>query len=292
MTNLPKITPEMIRLYDEYTHVSLDRRGFLAKLTRLAGSSAAAAAILTMLENDYAKAALVAPEDPRIRAETVKFPGPNGEVSGYLAKPANASGKLPAVVVVHENRGLNPHIQDVARRVALEGFLVLAVDFLSPAGGTPKDADKAREMIGGLDPAKAVADGVAAVAYLKSHPDSTGKVGAVGFCWGGGMVNRMAVNAPDLAAAVAYYGPQPDPKDVPKIKAKLMLHYAGKDERINAGIAAYETALKAANIPYTLHLYEGVEHAFNNDTNAARYNKEAADLAFGRTIGFLKKELA
>jgi carboxymethylenebutenolidase len=292
MTNMPQITPEMIRLYDEYTHVTLDRRGFLAKLTRLAGSSAAAAAILTMLENDYAKAALVAPEDPRIRAETVKFPGPNGEVSGYLVKPANASGKLPAVVVVHENRGLNPHIQDVARRVALEGFLVLAVDFLSPAGGTPKDEDKAREMIGALDPAKAVADGVAAVAYLRSHPDSTGKVGAVGFCWGGGMVNRMAVNAPDLAAAVAYYGPQPDAKDVPKIKARLMLHYAGKDERINAGIAAYETALKAANIAYTLHLYEGAEHAFNNDTNAARYNKEAADLAFGRTIGFLKETLS
>jgi carboxymethylenebutenolidase len=292
MTNVPKITPEMIRLYDEYTHVSLDRRGFLAKLTRLAGSSAAAAAILAMLENNYAQAALVNPDEPRIRAETVKFPSPNGEVSGYLVKPANASGKLPAVVVVHENRGLNPHIQDVARRVALEGFLVLAVDFLSPAGGTPKDEDKAREMIGALDPAKAVADGVAAVAFLKSHPDSTGKVGAVGFCWGGGMVNRMAVNAPDLDAAVAYYGPQPDPKDVAKIKARLMLHYAGKDERINAGIAAYEEALKAANIPYALYMYDGVEHAFNNDTNAARYNKEAADLAFGRTIGFLKKELA
>jgi carboxymethylenebutenolidase len=292
MTTVPKITPEMIRLYDEYTHVTLDRRGFLAKLTSLAGSSAGAAAILSMLENNYAQAALVAADDLRIQAETVKFPSPNGEISGYLVKPANASGKLPAVVVVHENRGLNPHIQDVARRVALEGFLVLAVDFLSPAGGTPTDEDKAREMIGALDPAKAVADGVAAVVYLKSRPDSNGKVGAVGFCWGGGMVNRLAANAPDLAAAVAYYGPQPDPKDVPKIKAQLMLHYAGKDDRINAGIAGYEAALKAANIPYALFMYDGVDHAFNNDTNAARYNKEAADLAFGRTIDFLKKTLA
>jgi carboxymethylenebutenolidase len=292
MTTVPKITPEMIRLYDEYTHVTLDRRGFLTKLTTLAGSSTAAAAILSMLENNYAQAALVAADDPRIQAETIKFPSPNGEINGYLVKPANASGKLPAVVVVHENRGLNPHIQDVARRVALEGFLVLAVDFLSPAGGTPKDEDKAREMIGALDPAKAVADGVAAVDYLKSRPESNGKVGAVGFCWGGGMVNRLAVNAPDLTAAVAYYGPPPDPKDVPRIKARMMLHYAGKDERINAGIAAYEAALKAANIPYTLFMYDGVDHAFNNDTNAARYNKEAADLAFGRTIGFLKKELA
>ena len=292
MTTMPKITPEMIRLYDEYTHVTLDRRGFLAKLTTLAGSSAAATAVLSMLENNYAQAALVAADDPRVKAETVTFPSPNGEISGYLVKPAEASGKLPAVVVVHENRGLNPHIQDVARRVALAGFLVLAVDFLSPAGGTPKDEDKAREMIGALDPAKAVADGVAAVAYLKSRPDSNGKVGAVGFCWGGGMVNRLAVNAPDLTAAVAYYGPQPDPKDVPRIKAQLMLHYAGKDERINAGIAAYETALKAANIPYTLFIYEGVDHAFNNDTNAARYNKEAADLAWGRTVAFLKKNTA
>ncbi len=289
---LPKITPEMIRLYDEYTHVTLDRRGFLAKLTRLAGSSAAAAAILAMLENDYAKAALVQADDPRIKAETVTFKGSDGDVTGYLVKPANISGKLPGVVVVHENRGLNPHIEDVARRVALEGFLVLAVDFLSPAGGTPANEDKARDMIAALDMGKAVGNGVKAIAYLKSRPDCNGKVGTVGFCWGGGMVNRMAVNAPSLDAAVAYYGPQPDPKDVPKIKAKLLLHYAGKDERINAGIPAYETALKAANIPYTLYMYEGVDHAFNNDTNAARYNKAAADLAFGRTIEFLKKNLS
>lgn len=291
MNTVPKITPEMIRLYDEYTHVSLDRRGFLAKLTRLAGSSAAAAAILAMLENDYAKAALVQADDPRIKAESVKFAGASGEVTGYLVMPANAGGKLPGVVVVHENRGLNPHIQDVARRVALEGFLVLAVDFLSPAGGTPADEDKAREMITALDMTRAVGDGVAAIAYLKSRPDSNGKVGTIGFCWGGGMVNRMAVNAPELDAAVAYYGPQPEPKDVPKIKARLLLHHAGKDERINAGIAAYEKALKAANIPYALYMYEGVDHAFNNDTNAARYNKAAADLAFGRTIEFLKKTL-
>ena len=244
-----------------------------------------------MLENDYAKAALVAADDPRLKAETVTFKGVDGTITGYLVKPANAAAKLPGVVVVHENRGLNPHIQDVARRVALDGFLALAVDLLSPAGGTPSDEDKARDMIAALDMNKAVGNAVAAVAYLKSRPDSNGKVGAVGFCWGGGMVNAMAVNAPDLAAAVAYYGRQPDPKDVPRIKAKLLLHYAGKDERINAGIAAYETALKAADIPYTLYMYEGVDHAFNNDTNAARYDKAAADLAFGRTIDFLKKAL-
>jgi carboxymethylenebutenolidase len=291
MNTQPKITPEMIRLYDEYTHVTLDRRGFLAKLTQLAGSSAAAMAVLAMLENDYAKAALVPADDPRLKAETVTFKGVDGTITGYLVKPANAAAKLPGVVVVHENRGLNPHIQDVARRVALDGFLALAVDLLSPAGGTPSDEDKARDMIAALDMNKAVGNAVAAVAYLKSRPDSNGKVGAVGFCWGGGMVNAMAVNAPDLAAAVAYYGRQPDPKDVPRIKAKLLLHYAGKDERINAGIAAYEAALKAADIPYTLYMYDGVDHAFNNDTNAARYDKAAADLAFGRTIDFLKKAL-
>ena len=291
MNTQPKITPEMIRLYDEYTHVTLDRRGFLAKLTQLAGSSAAAMAVLAMLENDYAKAALVPADDPRLKAETVTFKGVDGTITGYLVKPANAAAKLPGVVVVHENRGLNPHIQDVARRVALDGFLALAVDLLSPAGGTPSDEDKARDMIAALDMNKAVGNAVAAVAYLKSRPDSNGKVGAVGFCWGGGMLNAMAVNAPDLAAAVAYYGRQPDPKDVPRIKAKLLLHYAGKDERINAGIAAYEAALKAADIPYTLYMYDGVDHAFNNDTNAARYDKAAADLAFGRTIDFLKKAL-
>ena len=291
MNTQPKITPEMIRLYDEYTHVTLDRRGFLAKLTQLAGSSAAAMAVLAMLENDYAKAALVPADDPRLKAETVTFKGVDGPITGYLVKPANAAAKLPGAVVVHENRGLNPHIQDVARRVALDGFLALAVDLLSPAGGTPSDEDKARDMIAALDMNKAVGNAVAAVAYLKSRPDSNGKVGAVGFCWGGGMVNAMAVNAPDLAAAVAYYGRQPDPKDVPRIKAKLLLHYAGKDERINAGIAAYEAALKAADIPYTLYMYDGVDHAFNNDTNAARYDKAAADLAFGRTIDFLKKAL-
>jgi carboxymethylenebutenolidase len=291
MNTQPKITPEMIRLYDEYTHVTLDRRGFLAKLTQLAGSSAAAMAVLAMLENDYAKAALVPADDPRLKAETVTFKGVDGTITGYLVKPANAAAKLPGVVVVHENRGLNPHIQDVARRVALDGFLALAVDLLSPAGGTPSDEDKARDMIAALDMNKAVGNAVAAVAYLKSRPDSNGKVGAVGFCWGGGMVNAMAVNAPDLAAAVAYYGRQPDPKDVPRIKAKLLLHYAGKDERINAGIAAYEAAFKAADIPYTLYMYDGVDHAFNNDTNAARYDKAAADLAFGRTIDFLKKAL-
>jgi len=194
--------------------------------------------------------------------------------------------------VVHENRGLNPHIEDIARRLALDNFIAFAPDALFPLGGYPGNEDQARDLFGKLDQAKTREDFLAAAGWLRGRSDGNGKMGAVGFCWGGGMVNRLAVNAPDLTAAVAYYGPQPDPKDVPRIKAQLMLHYAGKDERINGGIAAYEAALKAANIPYTLFIYEGVDHAFNNDTNAARYNKEAADLAFGRTIEFLRKTLA
>jgi carboxymethylenebutenolidase len=207
-------------------------------------------------------------------------------------KPADQSGKLPAVIVIHENRGLNPHIRDVARRIALEGFVALAPDFLSPLGGTPSDEDKAREMIGKLDPAKTVANGVATVAFLKGHESSNGKVGAVGFCWGGGLVNQLAVNASDLSAAVAYYGMQPKEEDVSKIHAALLLHYAGQDERINAGIDAYKAALEAAGKPFTIYVYDGVQHAFNNDTSAARYNKEAADLAWGRTVAFFKEKLS
>lgn len=288
----PAVTQEMIRLYDEYTHLTLDRRGFLDKLTRLAGSSMAAAAIVPLLAADKAHAAIVAADDARIVARTVTFPGSGGaELSGYLASPKEATGRLPAVLVIHENRGLNPHIEDVARRLALEGFLALGVDLLSRDGGTPADEDAAREKIGKLDPATTVADAVAAVAYLKSLPDSNGKVGAVGFCWGGGLVNRLAVAAPDLAAAVAYYGMQPPAADVPKIKAKLMLHYAGLDERINAGIPAYEAALKAAGVDYQVFVYDGANHAFNNDTSAARYDAAAAKLAWSRTVAFLKKNL-
>ena len=193
---------------------------------------------------------------------------------------------------MHENRGLNPHIRDVARRVALEGFVALAPDFLSPLGGTPGDEDKARDLFAKLDPAQTAANAVATVAFLKADKDGNGKVGAVGFCWGGGTVNMLAVNAPDLAAGVAYYGMQPKADDVPKIKAALLLHYAGLDERINAGIDAFKKELDAAHVEYTVYVYEGANHAFNNDTSAARYDKKAADLAWGRTIAFLKEKLA
>ncbi|PBB34663.1 dienelactone hydrolase family protein [Mesorhizobium sp. WSM3868] len=286
----PIITQAMIDAYDEYTHLTLDRRRFMEQLTRLAGSGAAA--IAPMLAANSAKAAIVAENDPRVKGEDITYPGSRGEMKGYLVKPANQSGKLGTVIVVHENRGLNAHIRDVARRVALEGFVALAPDFLSPLGGTPADEDKARDMFSKLDAAQVAADGVATVAYLKTYQDSNGKVGAVGFCWGGGTVNTLAVNAPDLSAGVAYYGMQPKAEDVPKIKAALLLHYAGLDERINAGIDAYKKALDAAHIEYTVYVYDGVNHAFNNDTSAARYDKKAADLAWGRTLAFLKEKLA
>jgi carboxymethylenebutenolidase len=212
---------------------------------------------------------------------------------GYLVRPAALAGRLPTVIVIHENRGLNAHIRDVARRVALEGFVVLAPDYLSPLGGTPVDEEKAREMFSQLDPAQTVANGVATVEFLKAHEFGTGKVGAMGFCWGGGTVNTLATAAPDLAAGVAYYGAQPkDPAAIAKIRAALLLHYAGQDERINAGIDAYKAALEAAGKDFTVYVYDGAQHAFNNDTSAARYNKEAADLAWGRTIAFFKEKLA
>ncbi|RWD65390.1 MAG: dienelactone hydrolase family protein [Mesorhizobium sp.] len=287
----PVITQAMIDAYDEYTHLTLDRRRFMEQLTTLAGSGAAAAAIAPILAANSAKAAIVAEDEPRVKGEDITFPGSSGEMKAYLVRPADRSGKVGTVIVIHENRGLNPHIRDVARRVALEGFVALAPDFLSPFGGTPADEDKARDMFTKLDPAQVVADGVATVAYLKGYKDGNGKVGAVGFCWGGGTVNTLAVNAPDLSAGVAYYGMQPKAEDVPKIKAALLLHYAGLDERIDAGIDAYKKALDAAHVEYTVYVYDGVNHAFNNDTSAARYDKKAADLAWGRTIAFLKEKL-
>ncbi|RWK10185.1 dienelactone hydrolase family protein [Mesorhizobium sp.] len=288
----PVITQAMIDAYDEYTHLTLDRRRFMEQLTRLAGSGAAAASIAPMLAANSAKAAIVAEDDPRVKGENITYPGSGGEMKAYLVKPAGQSGKQGTVIVIHENRGLNPHIRDVARRVALEGFITLAPDFLSPLGGTPADEDKARDMFTKLDAAQVAADGVATVAYLKGYKDGNGKVGAVGFCWGGGTVNTLAVNAPDLRAGVAYYGMQPKAEDVPKIKAALLLHYAGLDERIDAGIDAYKKALDAAHVEYTVYVYEGVNHAFNNDSSAARYDKKAADLAWGRTVAFLKEKLA
>lgn len=286
-----EISQEIIDLYDDYTHLTLDRRRFFDHLTRVAGGTAAACTLLPLLENNYAEAAMVAPDDSRLSTEEVTFPGAGGEVTGYLARPAGASGELPAVLVIHENRGLNPHIEDVTRRLALEGFLALGVDFLSPAGGTPPDEDKAREMIGQLDMEQTVKNAVAAVDYLAARPDSNGKVGAVGFCWGGAMANQVAVNAPAAAATVAYYGRQPAPEQVAKIKAPVMLHYAGLDERINAGIPGFESALKENSVDYQLFIYDNVNHAFNNDTNAARYDEKAAEVAWNRTVNFFKEKL-
>lgn len=288
----PVITQAMIDAYDEYTHLTLDRRRFMEQLTRLAGSGAAAAAIAPLLAANSAQAAIVAEDDPRVKGEDISYPGSGDEMKGYLVRPADQTGKLGTVIVVHENRGLNPHIRDVARRVALEGFVALAPDFMTPLGGTPDDENRARDLFSQLDPAQVAANAVATVAYLKGYKDGNGKVGAVGFCWGGGTVNMLAVNAPDLAAAVAYYGMQPKAEDVPKIKAALMLHYAGLDTRTNAGIDAFKKALDAAHVEYSVYVYEGANHAFNNDTSAARYNKKAADLAWGRTIAFLKEKLA
>jgi carboxymethylenebutenolidase len=287
----PTITQDMINAYDEYTHLSLDRRGFMEKLTKLAGSGAAAAVIAPMLGARSAQAAIVEEGDARVRGSEVPWPITGGEMKGYLALPADVSGKLPGVIVIHENRGLNAHIKDVARRLALEGFAALAVDFLSVNGGTPTDEDAARDMIGKLDGAQTTANAVAAVAFLKAHEAVNSKVGAVGFCWGGGLVNSLAVADPTLSAGVAYYGRQAAAADVPKITAPLMLHYGGLDERINAGIPEFEAALKAAGRTYELYVYEGVNHAFNNDTSEARYNKAAADLAFGRSVAFLKKNV-
>lgn len=288
----PGITQAMIDAYDEYTHLTLDRRGFMQKLTRLAGSGAAAAAIAPMLAANQARAAMVAADDGRIRGGDVPWPAGETEMRGYLVMPSDGQGALPAVVVIHENRGLNEHIRDVARRLALEGFAAFAPDFLSADGGTPEDEDRAREMIRALDGEQTVARAVAAVDWLSGHAETTGPVGAVGFCWGGGLVNQLAVAAPDdLRAAVAYYGRQPDASGVPSIEAPLLLHYAGLDDRINAGIDAYRAALEAAGKDFTIHVYEGVNHAFNNDTSAARYDETAAKLAWERTVTFFRDKL-
>jgi len=282
---------KIIDLYDKYTHGGLSRRTFLDRLAVLAGGTAAATALLPMLENNYAYADTVAENDPRVKGEMVTFKAGAQDVSGYLVQPV-ADGKYPSVVVVHENRGLNPHTKDVARRLAVDGFQALAVDFLSPVGGTPSDQDKAREMIGTLKPEDVTGWAQGAVAYLRGTPTSNGKVGAVGFCWGGGVIGRLAVAEPSLDAGVVYYGQQPPAEDVAKIKAPLLLNYAGTDDRINPGIPAFEDALKKSGKDYTLYMYEGAQHAFLNDTNEARYNKSAAELAWGRTLEFFKKHLA
>lgn len=288
----PTITQAMINAYDEYTHLTLDRRSFMDKLSKLAGSATAAAAIAPLLAANKAAAEVIAENDDRLTAQDVTYPGSGGDMKGYLVQPKDATGKLGGVIVIHENRGLNPHIRDVARRMALEGFVALAPDFLSPQGGTPENEDQARDMFSKLDAATTVANGEATVAYLSKLDATNGKVGAIGFCWGGGAVNNLAVKSPELKAGVAYYGAQPQASDVPNIKAALLLHYAGLDDRINAGIDAYKKALEDNGKKFQIYVYDGVNHAFNNDTSAARYDKAAADLAWSRTIEFLKQNLA
>ena len=279
----------VIDLYDKFTHGGLNRREFLDRLGELAGSSAAAVALLPLLQNDYARAAIVPPDDARLVIDTVSYDAAGARISATLAR-LKAKIRRPAVIVIHENRGLNPHIQDIGRRIALEGYLSLAVDMLSPLGGTPADEDKARDMIGTLNADATARQIAAALPFLAQHAESTGNVGAVGFCWGGGMVNRIAVLAPALKAGVAYYGAQPPAEQVAAIHAPLLLHYAGLDQRINAGIAAFEAALKAHGKRYAIHVYPDVNHAFNNDTGD-RYDKPAADLAWSRTLAFFKDNL-
>ena len=282
---------EAIALYDDYTHTHLDRRRLIAGLVRLTGSTAAAGAMFSLLAANPAAAAIVAEGDPRLETHSHPLELDTGRrINLYEASPRGGTrDALPAVIVIHENRGLNAHIRDVARRVALAGFAAHAPDFLTASGGTPADEDAARAAIGALDRGRTVADAAALVRALKARH---GSVGAVGFCWGGGMVGALAVEAGDaLAAGVVYYGPAPDPAQAGRIRAPLLLHYAGLDERINAGVPPFADALTAARVPHTVEMYPGVNHAFNNDTAAGRYDKAAADLAWGRTIAFFKEKL-
>jgi len=293
--NVPFKVPfnsRIIELYDEYTHEGMPRRDFLAKLARLAGGTAAATLLLPLLENSYAAAATVAEDDPALAAGRERFDGPGGAVDCYIAYPKAAPDRRPAVVVIHENRGLNAHIEDVARRFARAGFLAIAPDALSGNGGTAADEDEARRLIGELDRERALALYLTAVRYAAGHARSTGKVGCVGFCWGGGMSGRLAANSEELDAAVVFYGLPPKAAEAARVPVPLLLHYAGRDERINSAVPAFEEALKAAGARYELHMYADVDHAFNNDTNAARYNADVAKIAWQRTVDFLTKELA
>ena len=280
----------IINLYDSFTHGGMNRRDFLDQLAKLAGSVTAAAALLPLLQNDYAQAAFVAENDVRLAADRVAYDSPKGKINGYLVRP-KAKGKRPAIIIIQENRGLNPHIEDIARRLAVEGFLAFAPDLLSVSGGTPPDEEQARELHAKTDPNDITAAAIAAVPFVLTHAESNGNVGVVGFCFGGGVANRMAAAKPELKAVVVYYGLQVPADDVPAIRAPLLLHYAELDQRVNAGIAAYEAALKANEKRYTIYMYPGVNHAFNNDTGGARYNKEAADLAWERTLSFFKEHL-
>ena len=283
---------QLLNLYDRYAHNQINRREFLDRAAKFAVGGVTAAALLDSLSPRYALAQQVDPNDPSISTETIEYDSPagHGTIRGYLARPAAATEKLPGVVVVHENRGLNPYIEDVARRLAVAGFMALAPDGLTPLGGYPGTDDEGREMQRQLDSGKLLEDFIAAFEYLKARPDATGKVGVVGFCFGGGISNAMAVRLPDLAASVPFYGRQAAAEDVAKIQAPLLLHYAGLDERINQGWPAYEEALKQNGKNYTAYIYPDVNHGFHNDTTP-RYDEAAANLAWSRTIDFFKAHL-
>ena len=290
---MDEIRARAIALYDDFTHTHLDRRRFLADLTRLTGSLAAAQTLAATIAADPAAAALVEPTDGRIKANRIVIPGAGELLKGYFVVPTGPLTLRPSILVIHENRGLNAHIEDIARRLGVAGFNALAVDFLSPQGGTPKDEDAAREKIGALDLAHTADNGVAALKWLQNNKRGTGKVGAVGFCWGGGMVNRIAVAAGSLLdAGVAYYGPTPNSEEAASVKAAMLLHYAGNDDRVNGSAGAWVDALRKAGVRVARYDYPGTEHAFNNDTSAARYNRSAATLAWDRTIAFFRKTLA
>jgi carboxymethylenebutenolidase len=283
---------ELLTLFDAYVHGHIDRRGFLDKAARFAVGGVTAAMLLDQLSPRFAEAQVVSPEDSRIKAEFVEFDSPKGygKARGYFVRPANAGGKLPGVLVVHENRGLNPHIEDIARRLALDNFVAFAPDALFPLGGYPGTEDEARALFPKLDQAKTREDFVAAAGWLKARPECTGKYGAVGFCWGGGIVNMLATRLPDLGAAVPFYGAAPNLEDVKNIKAPLMIQSAETDPRINASWPDYEAALKAAGVKYVRYLYPGTQHGFNNDTTP-RYDEAAAKLAWTRTIDFFNETL-
>jgi carboxymethylenebutenolidase len=283
---------ELLILFDAYVHGTIDRRGFLERAQKFAAGGVTAGMLLTALSPDFARAQVVPKDDKRIKTEMLEYPSTagSGTVKGYLAKPANMTGKLPVVLVVHENRGLNPHIEDIARRLAIDNFVAFAPDALTSLGGYPGDEDKARELFAKLDQKKTTEDYVAAANYLKNRPESNGKIGAVGFCFGGGVVHMLSVRMPELNAGVPFYGNLPVPTDAVKVKAPLQIHFAGIDERINAAWPAYEAALKTANARYTAYQYAGTQHGFNNDTTP-RFDSAAAKLAWERTTDFFNKNL-
>lgn len=283
---------ELLILFDAYVHGAIDRRGFLAGAQKFAVAGMSASMLLAALSPNFALARQVSPEDPRLKTERLVIPSPDGhgKVNGYLVRPTSASGPLPAILVAHENRGLNPHIEDIARRLALDGFMAFAPDALTPLGGYPGNEDKARQLFAKLDQAKTREDFVAAARFLKSRSDCSGKLGVVGFCWGGGVAHVLATRMSDLNAAVPFYGNHPPAEDAARVKAPLLIHFAGVDERINAAWPVYEAALKAAGVAYTAHVYAGTQHGFNNDTTP-RFDAASAKLAWERTLAFFVKNL-